>query len=973
MNYFKLIPLIFIVSFGLQATPRTLNTKTNNDTLFEKQWGLENVGQTIFRRSNELIQKEVDGILGVDINWVSIKDLPFGKQVPEDREIVVAVLDSGLDVDHPDLLGRIHFDHKLCPEGEDNSNKPCSGVNILNKSRDLTDDMGHGTHVAGIIAATANNNLGIAGLADKRIKILPIKVLSKDVNEFVYNNRMITDIFADGIYFAVQRGAHVINMSIGWPKVIETPKIRRAFEYAAENNVVVIAAAGNNNKEIPTFPCTNESVICVGAVDNQGKITEFSNYGGKVDLLAPGEFIVSTYPQESVESRILRIKGYESKNGTSQASPFVAGIAASLKLLNPEMTTNELKARLFSSTRNNGDSKLAGKFTKYGMVDMKKTLMERPEKFAMPIYKGLLDLNFDNKTGKFFFSLPIKSLVGDFKDLKVTASFSRSDITLDSPIQKLDLNPGQKSALLFKGHLKDLTKDTHFRLSVSLESDGFFSQTETTLIFARNLSREDSLTKEVIEGFKASELTYFRGTRKVVRMKLIEDKEEWSSSPQFYIEEPGLQTEESTILSIVVKDKKKWTRKNIELDKKHEVVSVRISDLNGDQEPDYLVTSVNKEQSRITFDYLLFDKGTEKKRLTFNFPLLDYDNFPIEYSDLGETHLVALPYDLGLLKVPSFFTTYTMPGADNTTDILERIPEEYRAPHLYYLNPLQKDGELQFELRVVDSSKEMDSIRLEQQVEAWLPLTFEEPFPQSISDLRAGVLRGLVNKGEEFDRTYYSYAVNNLNVKLEPVYFPDRFISGNTVRSLLSLNNSSKGSPLGKLEFLAQLNRSQVRSYVWNPKSQEGKALLLDTDNWSDPIFNMVAGFDDKEGTRFIETRYYLQYFSNSGANKRLRINRESSFPGVRFSETLNPIVVTGEGENHPGIFINSTLIFGNRLYSMVKKDGEFLRPLVLSVDIPDNCVHLRPGKVDGVFNYLMLCRVNDGAIEFQRLPLVLP
>jgi cell wall-associated protease len=75
---------------------------------------------------------------------------------------------------------------------------------------------------------------------------------------------------------------------------------------------------------------------------------------------------------------------------------------------------------------------------------------------------------------------------------------------------------------------------------------------------------------------------------------------------------------------------------------------------------------------------------------------------------------------------------------------------------------------------------------------------------------------------------------------------------------------------------------------------------------------------------------------------------------------------------NHPGIFINSTLIFGNRLYTMVEKEGDFLRPLQFSVDIPENCIHMKPAKIDGIYNYLMLCRNPDGTTDFQRLPLKL-
>lgn len=940
-----------------------------NDTLFEKQWGLINSGQTLLRRSGELYRDEIVGTPGKDINWVTPAEMAK-KDIPADREIVVAVLDSGLDTEHPDLKGRIFFDKNLCPEGQDNSQKPCSGINVLKKNADLTDDMGHGTHVAGIIAAVGNNSLGVSGLADSRIKILPIKVLSKETTDFIYEGKLITDIFADGIVFAIQRGADVINMSIGWPKVVETPKIKRALQLAAQRNVIVIAASGNNNKEIPTFPCTNDSVICVGATDNQGKITEFSNYGGKVDLLAPGEFIVSTYPRESVESRILRIRGYESKNGTSQASPFVAGIAASLKLTNPEMTNDELKARLFSSARNLEESRAEGKFTKFGLVDMKKAMEMELKPFATPVYKDLLDLNYDIKDGSFFFGLPIKSLHGDFSDLKVTASFEREDITLEEPAQTINLSQGEQRSVLFKGKLLDLKKDTHFRLVVTLEKGDFKSTTETTLIFARNLSREDSLIKEQMPDFEANELTFFRGIRKAVRMKLVSDNEGWRQAPTFSIENPQLQTDEKTVISLVQRVGKEWKRENLELSKVHEVVSVRLSDLNLDGEVDYLLTTVNKEQDRVSFDYFLRKDGKVSEKKQFNFPLLDYERFPLDVEELGATTLLSRLVSGKPLKVPAFYAAYTMPEADNTFDILDRIPEDQRAFHLYFLKPKKVSGESQFELRVVDSLNTVERLRDEVQLSPWLPFSMEKPMPASQSDLRKGILRGLISVGEEFEKEYYSYAIEDNDVYVTMAFFNDRYVSQNSVRPLLSVATDSLGVAKGKVEFLAQLKRSQVRSYVWNPKTNSGKDLVLDTNNWSDPVFNTIASFDNEKRSRLIETRYFIQRFSDSQEPQRLRINRESSFPGVQFSETLDPIVVKGEEKNHPGVFINSTLIFGNRLYSMVETEQDFIRPLAFSVDIPNNCVHLKPAKIEGIYNYLMLCRKSQGAIELQRMPL---
>ncbi len=960
--------LLFLFSlFSFGSVIATAPDK--NDTLFDKLWGLKNSGQTILRRSGDLTREEIKGIPGVDINWVDLKDLPVASNIPSEREIVVAVLDYGIDKEHPDLKDRIFFDKKLCPNSEDKKEKPCSGINVLKKNLEIDDDNGHGTHVAGIIAASANNQLGVTGVSDSRVKILPIKVLSQDTNEFVYEGRLITDIFADGIIFALERGAHVINMSIGWPKLVETPKMKRALQVAAQRDVVIVAAAGNNNKQIPTYPCTNETVICVGAIDNQGKITEFSNYGGKVDILAPGEFIVSTYPRESVESRILRIRGYEAKNGTSQAAPYVAAIAASLKLIDPKMSLREVKARLFSSAKEVILSKKENKFSKYGLVDMKAALSDSTTRFASPDFKNLLDLNFKVSDGSFFFGLPIESLRGEFENLSVTASFQRQDISLEKVTQAVDLRDGQRKSVLFKGKLEDLSRDSQFRLKVELKDElGFHSVTETTLIFARDLSREDGLQSELIEGFKDQDLTFFRGERKVSRLKRVQGRESSPHYPIFYTEIPSLQSDDKSVVSLMKRSHEKWEKIDLELEKRFEIVSVTNEDLDDDGHPDFLITGVSGDQKFVTFDYIL-----QEKKITFQFPLLEYKNFPLEYNQLGGLPLVTIKTglnDLPKLKVPTFYARYTLPEKDNSEDILDRVPEDALGNHQYYLNPINNEESLLFELRVFDSLAALEEFRNNNFIESWQSLAFDRPFPQSQKEKKRGEIKGLISVGDEFARDYFLYFIKEGELSYRRVFFPDTLLAGNNVRPLISVDDKNLGAITEKVEFLAQLQRDQVRSYVWAPTSAQGNSLLIDTKRWSDPVFNSIIAFDNEENTRLIETRYYLRAFNQDGEVGRLRINRESSFPGVQFSETLNPVIVKSKERNYPGLFINSTLIFGNRLYTMVEKGDEFIRPLGFSVDIPKQCVHMRPQVIEGSYHYVLLCRKGRGRIAIETLKL---
>ena len=210
--------------------------------------------------------------------------------------VKVAVVDTGVQADHPDLIGRI-----------------LSGYDEISPGTTASDFNGHGTHVAGIIAAIANNSRGIAGLATGA-RILPVRVLnSKGEGD--------SATVAKGIIWAAAHGAKVINLSLASTQ--NDSAIASAISYAESKRVVVVAAAGNDYCPFlgssPTdYPAANAGVIGVGSIEQNHTISSFSSCGSWVDLVAPGGRIMSTY----FHSR------YASLSGTSMATPYVAAAAA---------------------------------------------------------------------------------------------------------------------------------------------------------------------------------------------------------------------------------------------------------------------------------------------------------------------------------------------------------------------------------------------------------------------------------------------------------------------------------------------------------------------------------------------------------------------------------------------------------------------------------------------------------------------
>lgn len=253
------------------------------------------------------------------------------------QDITVAVIDSGVDMGHPDLERRLRKD----------------GFDFVDNDADPSDANGHGTHVAGIIAAAFDNGAGGAGLAPG-VQILPVRVMAADGTG---NDRRI----AAGIDYAVERGARVINLSLGSTLLLATPEssplVGRAIQRALAAGVVVVAAAGNDFVPLPNaIVGPNEAVIVVAASDPDDRKAAFSNSGPWVDVTAPGQRILSTMPTYEVyltspalppEERFEQ--GYDYMSGTSQAAPFVSALAALLLSQRPTLTPTEVEERIEAS------------------------------------------------------------------------------------------------------------------------------------------------------------------------------------------------------------------------------------------------------------------------------------------------------------------------------------------------------------------------------------------------------------------------------------------------------------------------------------------------------------------------------------------------------------------------------------------------------------------------------------------------
>jgi subtilisin family serine protease len=322
------------------AEPNRLLTihVTPNDTFFQYQYALYNKGQQVW-----VVPGSPQGKASADIKAPSAWEETKGVET-----VIIAIVDTGVDLLHPDLKNKIKS----------------SGRDVFNNDFDATDDHGHGTVVAGIAAAETNNNEGIAGVAWNS-KILPVKVTGKD-------GIGPEDKVAEGIRWAVDNGANVINLSMGSEE--PTFLIRDAMKYAYDKNVVVAVSAGNSNGPVHYPAAYDDYVLAVAATDYNDNRTSWSSYGPQVDVAAPGDKVLGPYPVALTPAGFFP---YLPGTGTSFSAPHVAGLAALIKGLKPWLKVADIMNVIRYSADDVNAAQFKGRddYIGYGRINMEKALV----------------------------------------------------------------------------------------------------------------------------------------------------------------------------------------------------------------------------------------------------------------------------------------------------------------------------------------------------------------------------------------------------------------------------------------------------------------------------------------------------------------------------------------------------------------------------------------------------------------------
>lgn len=296
-----------------------------NDPLFADQWALNNNGADGGKKRADIDALEA---------WATTKG---------SDEVVVAVLDSGVDFTHEDLRENMWQRPANVPayvDDELGTFNDLNGYNGTDSIKDPMDDNGHGTHCAGIIGAEGDNGIGVTGI-NQKVKIMPLKFLGR--GGFGSTNDAI-----EAINYAIDRkknGVNVRVISASWGSTMKSKALEDTIRAAGDAGILFVAAAGNDssdNDKRAHYPSNYNlpNVISVAALDRTDQLASFSNYGSKtVHVAAPGKDILSTWLGN----------GYREASGTSMATPYVSGVAALIIASDPQISLKSLRARLLGT------------------------------------------------------------------------------------------------------------------------------------------------------------------------------------------------------------------------------------------------------------------------------------------------------------------------------------------------------------------------------------------------------------------------------------------------------------------------------------------------------------------------------------------------------------------------------------------------------------------------------------------------
>ena len=836
-------------------------------TIASLYWGIHNEGEPQRINIDHFTSGYVLGIKGEDIH------LPPASN--NTSKIIVAVLDTGVDSTHPAL--------KNVLAGK--------GYNFVANNEDTNDTHGHGTHISGVIATQVSKNA----------LILPVKVVQTGPNAPIRPQEIgpgpgtaLTENVAKGIVYAIQNGAKVINLSLAWPSSIHSKKMDDAMLMAEQNNVLVVASAANDGTSANLFPCIYSNSICVGAHGPDGSFTYFSNYGSMVDILAPGVAILSTWPMNKAPVTFAGQIGYEFRNGTSMAAPFVAGAAA--ELMARGFSASETKSRILLGTRStqsntlystkvvgdfSHDQKKESKFSRFGNLDVSHSLEVEPQSLILPSRKARTEIQWNGIDS----SINVNIL---FKNNWIFANNVK--IKIDDQIFELGTigeNQTQNISLSIK--MNSSTESTFDKIAI-IEADelnGTHSVRSIPISFMVNriISASTVPGNAIRYQFVGIQPRDYSSIRSVVNVNQESEREFFLlRKNEVVLTRKGLEigranfsnVSEDKILNLYKINQDEYSLVSTQQDK-------------GESRPSFLIKSLNNKLQLLSEVKL----GTDITVLN--------ENFVWKATTTGNSPLwISIGYTPATEK-PAY-------------DPWNKKYQDQKMPRIYYL-----------------LGKDLHSIKL---ADDELPLQF----------LPNGEI--LITKGNSYFAKYFSLSVD---LKKSDQIIARREISFTAFRMLIGLDGTNKvlplkGSSIDSIVMVGTSTPGNLRATTINStSSNSGIDTVLKRESTLDSLIQVSGTFSDLDHQYyFVQTHYDMKFFrSNSNETKSTSLNRFSYIPSMFFSRNFFPVVSKDSfGNGIPAIYIPASIAnsFVSEIIVGNTKTGEISKPASFHFEVAPDC-----------------------------------
>ncbi len=981
-----------------------------NDPYFGFQWGLLNNGQAFVPKLDDLhLDEKILSNPKIQIGWRN-----FDAEMK--RDAIVAVMDSGVFTSegHEDLGEDI-----LLP-----------GKNYTDADAEIYDDLlGHGTHIAGIIAAKMNNGIGISGMSNK-IKILPLKVYDESRNrkedddvigdDDSTSSNLITPKIIKAIDDAIEQKADVIQLSLGWPRAEDYREVHQAFKKAYDAGIIIVAASGNDGHDAQIFPCAYKEVLCVGAISMDGKLAPFSNYGGHVDLLAPGQGILSTIPP-TLMSFVFGPRGYEIKNGTSQAAPFVSGAAAILKAIYPNESADQIRNRLLL-----GSEKISPDVS-FGLLNIAKSVSLTSTGMARALIKEIEDAAVDVNTRTFQFPVIVYNSTGQPAAPKVQSL--ESGIQIVSTVQTKVA--GAETQYLVTAKVDSLKRNHHFSYSVDVK--GRVQKGSLVLKAGLNslqpviypLTRTDAVKETGLVSVSSP-----RPTSAVRYWSFLKKKEESKLELIVWTLENGQLKDRSIVLDDI---EQPWDGFNLIAD-----------DFDFDGRPDYLFAGVTTADGKEKLEFFYLNQDM---KLVYRFPV-DFDVTTPDYVRIKDMALskMTLPNGKALkIPVPVFWNRGESPRLDTRNRFdseadrkkagigsvssedtiasrgLPATEENPEINRIYYYEPRVVSGAVRMVTRALTGTipeQALGRIMYENKVRAIMnkpaikalisdadlkkaldqdtfPFLLSKPavrkqlteaevkevldtgvqkdlkifglLPQTNADAAKGSFDLLVSQGRGILVQLYRITISDLSqrfqgAKITALPKQDVDLDRHQVQDVTYL-----GRP-GSIDFEAGFSTiysfTSARSLVLRGNKIGGTKLEIP--RAQEGLTGVLKTYTtDTDILAFADTTRYMRAmgkWNGKAVDAKTPIYRSTFLPSYSYSQSFESVLVSKDRQ--PGVMIDNSQIFSNSaMIYTIESNGQMESSIERSIDIPRNCqMRRQPLMNEQQFSRLAFVCVEQGA-----------